>query len=31
MFENIDWLVEAKNNDGKRDEFVTVLMKKVVL
>jgi hypothetical protein len=30
MFENIDWIVEAKNKDGKRDEFEAV-MKEVVL
>lgn len=30
MFENIDWIVEAKNKDGKRDEFDAV-MKEVVL
>ena len=31
MFENIDWIVEAKNKDGKRDELEIVMMKKVVL
>ena len=30
MFENIDWIVEAKNKDGKRDEFEAV-MKELVL
>jgi hypothetical protein len=30
MFENIDWIVEAKNKDGKRDEFKAV-MKELVL
>ena len=30
MFENIDWIVEAKIKDGKRDEFEAV-MKEVVL
>ena len=25
MFENIGWIVEAKLNEGKRDEFVAVM------
>ena len=25
MFENIGWIVEAKINDGKRDEFETIV------
>jgi len=31
MLENMDWIVEAKIKGGKRNEFETVMMKKVVL
>ena len=30
MFENIDWIVEAKNKDSKRDEFEAVMKESVL-
>ena len=31
MLVNTGWIIETKNKDGKRDEFETVMMNKVVL